>query len=292
MPADSLAIMYHHSFIYLHEMALHVDHSPEDFRPPYQLDRVRTVRTGRSATTPSYIDAVMRCISSSHSLLEVFLHMDIESLQAIPIFTYIRVSYALFVLLKLYSSARDLDSGLTGCIDKESLNLRFNIDSSVELLNVVVSSGKCKVPSVFLRMLLKIQAWYQVQEGEADSKYNTGRTNPTPTISHTYNDQGPTISSHPDSFDHSANLLTMPNSSGLLSQASIQYSAPESQFTDSSTDTALAEQIPIYIEPQDYLQTMTPPLFGDEMDLDLDFFSLFTGGNSFTGNGDWQQQMG
>ncbi len=100
--ADSLAIMYHHSFIYLHEMALHVDHPPEDFRPLYQIERLRTVRTGRRATTP-YIDAVMQCISSSHSLLEIFLHMDIESLRAIPVFTYIRVSYALFVLLKLLS---------------------------------------------------------------------------------------------------------------------------------------------------------------------------------------------
>ncbi len=138
---------------------------------------------------------------------------------------------------------------------------------------------------MFLRMLLKIQAWYRNQEGQPDLKDNADRTNHTLTTSHTYKNQNPIDSANPSSFDTSEYVLTMPISSGLSSQASEKYSASESQFTDNTMDTTLAEEVPVHRAPQDYLQAIPPPLFGDEMDLDLDFFSLFTGA------GDWQQQM-
>lgn len=160
--ADSIMVMLHHSNIYLHEIALHADHAPEDFKPPYQVEHLRL--SNAQPTTAASIDSIAECIKSAHSLVDVFLNMDLDALQAVPVFTYVRVSYALFILAKLYVSASNSSSKLGDYIDFKSLKLGLHLDATITRLGKVVEQKGCKVPTMFLRLLTKFQTWYRNPE--------------------------------------------------------------------------------------------------------------------------------
>lgn len=68
--SDSLFLAYYHVNIYLHEIALHDEHPPGDFIPPFGLDKITSALT-ENTTIPPEIDAIAACISSSHSLPDV-----------------------------------------------------------------------------------------------------------------------------------------------------------------------------------------------------------------------------
>ena len=71
-----LEITYHANNIYLHEIALHPDHDAEDFKPPFSVAVNTSMSHPAAGTlTPPYVNAIIRCISSSNALLETFLGM-------------------------------------------------------------------------------------------------------------------------------------------------------------------------------------------------------------------------
>ena len=165
--ADSIMVMLHHSNIYLHEIALHADHTPEDFKPLYQVEHLRL--SNAQPTTAASIDSITECIKSAHSLFNVFLNMDLGALQAVPVFTYVQVSYALFILAKLHVSASNSSSKLGDYIDFKSLKLGFYLDATITRLGKVVEQKECKVPIMFLRLLIKFQTWYRNPEARLET---------------------------------------------------------------------------------------------------------------------------
>ncbi|KAL9011916.1 MAG: hypothetical protein Q9180_009141 [Flavoplaca navasiana] len=80
---QSLSIFYHVNIVYMHELVLYVDHDPEDFKPPFVVKRV-ACGEGRENLLPVYIDALSTVQSSTQAILDAFLALDIESLQALP----------------------------------------------------------------------------------------------------------------------------------------------------------------------------------------------------------------
>ena len=308
--SGSLEIVLHHTNIYLHEIALHADHAPRDFTPPYKVEHLRL--SNAQPTTAACMDSITECITSAQSLIDSFLSMDVDALESVPIFTYVRLSYALFVLAKLHVSANITSSQLGDYIDRESLKLGPCLDATVNCLAKVVERRGCKVPSIFSRLLINFQTWYKVLDAQGElAKGKDKRSMQTDGLN-LPSDQKPGEAA--GSLDTSEYMLM---GSYPLAGASQDLEEPKRASTvqqvrtgvpkwNASANTGGANNIQGLEVPNaavftdsihpgmgqfglpDDFQYNSAAAFDTPMDLDLDFFSLFGGPNHANGEpGEW-----
>ena len=315
----SIVIMLHHNNIYLHEISLHADHSPADFKPPYQVEHLRL--SDAQPTTATCIDPITECINSAHFLVDTFLGMDIDALQAIPVFTYVRVSYALFVLAKLHVSASTSSSKLGDYIDRKSLKLSLYLDATVTCLGKVVEQKGCKVPSMFLRLLMKFQTWCRNQEAQPE----TAKENDKIIVK----TRDPDLPTHRNQTESTGSLNTSeymlagsyPSATAFQNLRKQRHAAIAQQVPQGFSNWNIQLQVPFQstnsnsgdvnsleesVDPNaavftnsvnpsvgqfrmtDEFQYTSAAAFDDQMDLDLDFFSLFgETSNTSGGLGEW-----
>lgn len=153
-----LTMMYYNTRIYLHEIALHVDHSPEDFRAPYQMGGLHPSE-GNEVPTQALAEAVAECISGAHNLLTTFLAMDVDKARALPVFSYVRISYSAFVLAKLSLSAAKPTSRIGKVLDRSSLKVESFMDRAILYVRSVIGPTRSRVPAIFLALLFKLRQW-------------------------------------------------------------------------------------------------------------------------------------
>ena len=154
----TLHMMYYSIRLFLYEIALHVDHSPEDFKAPYQMGGIQP-SYGEDIPTQALAEAVAECITASHNLLNIFQSMDVEAARALPVFGYVRVSYAAFVLTKLCLSNASPRSRIGKVIDRSSLKAETFMDRAILYVQTVVGPVRCRVPTIFLALLFKLRQW-------------------------------------------------------------------------------------------------------------------------------------
>ncbi|KAK1812331.1 hypothetical protein LTR12_013301 [Friedmanniomyces endolithicus] len=163
----NLTIMYYTNRLFLHEIALHVDHSPEDFRAPYQMGTITHpppaphAGLGGHPEVPTQIlaEGIAECITSSHAVLDAFFAMDVDGLRALPVFGYVRVTFAAFALAKICLSAAHSEARLYRVVDRRALQVEGSMDRAVLHVRNVVGTKRCRVPAIFLALLFKLRQW-------------------------------------------------------------------------------------------------------------------------------------
>ena len=152
--------------MYLHEIAMHDEHPPEDFMPPFGLEKILSVLTiqSDSRAPSSYIDSTAVSISSAQAFLDILINMDIDALRMIPIFNFARMAYCLITLIKLYISAKTPSSPIGSVLDPKSLKIGYYLNALMETLVEAIGPNECRSPYTFLGMILRFQAWYNSQE--------------------------------------------------------------------------------------------------------------------------------
>ena len=156
--APCLKIMYFTLRLFLHELALHIDHSPEDFKAPYQMGVIHPCGD-REVPIKPVVGAIADLIASSHSLIDAFVGMGSDVARFQPIFVFVRVSFAAFVLAKLCLSAYSPESRLANIIDRERLHAEPYVDRLILFVQDVVGPKGRHVPSLFLALLFKLRQW-------------------------------------------------------------------------------------------------------------------------------------
>ena len=146
--------------IYFREIALHDGHSPEVFKPPYSFEKLCPDKRSRSNTL-QHLDIILQCVTSSHTLIETFLHIDVDSLRTMPILNYIRFLYALFVLEMIATFSEVASNGPCDFLSRESLQLEHYSGLVIMHLKRVVGPAHCKIPSIFLGLMLRLQEWHR-----------------------------------------------------------------------------------------------------------------------------------
>ena len=154
----SMTIMYYWVRLFLHEVILHVDHSPEDFRAPYQMGPIHPWN-GAAIPTQVLAESIAECIASSHALLNAFFVMDVDHLRALPVFSYVRISFAAFVLAKLCLSASRTESRISHILDSKAMQSEMYMDRAVLHVRNIVGENRCRVPAIFLALLFKLRQW-------------------------------------------------------------------------------------------------------------------------------------
>lgn len=164
---DTIMLQYYHTQMYLHEIAMHDEHPPEDFMPPFGLEKILSVLSIRSDSRPpsSYIDSTAVSISSAQAFLDILIkNMDVDTLRMIPIFNFVRMAYSLITLIKLYISAKTPSSAIGSVLDPKSLKIGYYLNALMETLVEAIGPNECRSPYTFLGMILRFQAWYNSQE--------------------------------------------------------------------------------------------------------------------------------
>lgn len=154
----SLAVMYYTLRIFANEIVLHIDYAPEDFKAPYQMGRVQVDDSPDVPTAP-LVNAIAEIVNGAHALLDVFIAIDPEVTCAFPVFTYVRVSYAAFVLAKLCLSASRPESRLAHAIDLDSLQIESYLNRAIAHVKQAVGPMRRRVPAIFLALLFKLRLW-------------------------------------------------------------------------------------------------------------------------------------
>ena len=154
----AVKIMYFTLRLFLHELVLHIDHSPEDFKAPYQMGVIHPYGD-RDLPIKPVVQAIADLTSSSHSLIDAFVEMGPEIACFQPIFVFVRVSFAAFVLAKLCLSAYSKHSRLASVIDHSSLKAEPYVDKLILFVQSVVGPRGRHVPSLFLALLFRLRQW-------------------------------------------------------------------------------------------------------------------------------------
>jgi hypothetical protein len=160
---DSLLFQYYTIQIYLHEVALYDDHPPEDFVPPMRLSKVFSIHTLPGATG-SFVEASAISIASAQGLLDILLNMDINSLRALPIGSFVRVIVALVILIKLYISSKSPTSKVGSVLDRKSIKLDFYLEAVSNKLIEATGQEQFRAPFTFLGIIMRLRMWHEGQK--------------------------------------------------------------------------------------------------------------------------------
>ncbi|KZF22451.1 hypothetical protein L228DRAFT_248144 [Xylona heveae TC161] len=149
--------------LYLHEVAMHVDHNVNDFRPPFAEVELKE-STQPMPLTPAHINALTVCLKSCHAILDAFQEYNIEAIRLLPIFFFVRTAYAVVVLIKLYFGVTAPNSEFAKAISKDDLKVEHYLDGLVGFFQSASEDGKSKPASKFLMILIMLKTWFQRQK--------------------------------------------------------------------------------------------------------------------------------
>lgn len=192
--AVSLVLAYHQDSIYLHESALEsgpttlIDFNHRVFEPPSKPRLENSQEDTQRPLTATYVNAVMSCINSSHALLDEFLNCSIKSLRLVPIIHFVRASYAMVVIVKLFISASVPSNELGNILDRQILKVDHYIQALLDKLVEAAGPGKLRVPTKWLKITQQVRDWYHKHlvalnlgpnqnQGEPDAQESTCSAN-------------------------------------------------------------------------------------------------------------------
>jgi hypothetical protein len=104
------------------------------------------------------LTAFAKSVEGVQAILDEFLRLERQVLQTVPNVLYVRVIYALAVLLKIAFNVTS--RGLGEFIDPAGLKLEFYLETMVQRLTEAAGSKRFRVPAHWLPVVLKIKEWY------------------------------------------------------------------------------------------------------------------------------------
>jgi len=160
----SLKITEHVVNLFMHEVAMHVDHNVEEFKPPFTEATLRGVPgTEPDLLTPAHISALSVCLTSIDGIFETFLRFDVEVIRCLPIAHFVRVAYAVVVLIKMYFAATTPNSELGKVINKDNMKVEQYLDGLVDIFRATAADEKSRPASKFLMVLIMLKTWFHRQ---------------------------------------------------------------------------------------------------------------------------------
>lgn len=147
--------------LYMHEIALqtneeHTLANPEALREP--------IPGLADSLTAAHIGALSSCLTAIDGIFETFLSLDVETIRCLPIFNFVRVAYAVVVLIKIYFSASSPNSELGKVINKDNMKVAEYIEKLLEKFKETAARDKSRPASKFLVVLVMVRGWFLHQE--------------------------------------------------------------------------------------------------------------------------------
>ncbi|XP_044724821.1 C6 transcription factor (War1) [Hirsutella rhossiliensis] len=164
----TLKIGFHLLSLYMHELVLHSNMSTEQIRPPFNTDAIRDGMVGRAEPlSAAHINALSACLGAIAGILDTFLAMDVSAIRCLPVFNFVRVAYAVVVLMKMFFSASDPRFELGSIIGRGDLRVDFYLDALLQKFRVTAADDRCRPAAKFLVVLVMLKSWF-LRQAKAD----------------------------------------------------------------------------------------------------------------------------
>lgn len=159
----ALILGFHVLNLYMHEIALYVEKS-DDFRTTFSAGVLTEPVPGlNESLTPAHINALSSCLTAIDGIFETFLSMDVSSIRCLPVFNFVRVAYAVVVLIKMYFSASTPNSELGKVINKDHMKVDEYLDRMLDKFREVAAGDRSRPAGKFLIVLVMLRSWFQKQ---------------------------------------------------------------------------------------------------------------------------------
>lgn len=146
--------------LYMHEVAMHVDHNVDEFKPPFTEDALRTIDQPQEALSTSHISALSSCLASIDGIFDCFLTFDVATIRCLPVGHFVRVAYAVVVLIKMYFAASAPNSELGKVINKDDMKVDQYLDRLVDIFKASAAEEKSRPAAKFLMVLIMLRTWF------------------------------------------------------------------------------------------------------------------------------------
>ncbi|KAK2591082.1 hypothetical protein QQS21_011238 [Conoideocrella luteorostrata] len=155
--------------LYMHELALHSDGEADHVSPPFSTDNLQDGIVSSEPLSAAHINALSACLRAIDNIFQTFLAMDVFAIRCLPVFTFVRVAYAVVILMKMYFSASSPSSELGKVINKETMRVAYYLEALLEKFSATAADDKCRPASKFLLVLVMLRSWF-LKHGKADGK--------------------------------------------------------------------------------------------------------------------------
>ncbi|RFU25659.1 hypothetical protein B7463_g10687, partial [Scytalidium lignicola] len=163
----SLKMTEHVANLYMHEVALHVDHNIEEFKPPFSEDALRgsmSATSQQELLTPAHISALSVCLTSIDGIFSIFLKLEVDIIRCLPVIIFVRLAYAVVVLIKMYFAAATPNSELGKVINKDDMKVAQYLDGLVDIFRATAADDRSRTAAKFLMVLLMLKTWFHRQK--------------------------------------------------------------------------------------------------------------------------------
>lgn len=149
IPSDlrkpELMFIAHTTSLYLHEIALHVNHNTDDFRLPFTEASLKSgSEHGFAATlTQNQMTSIEACLKASHDAVDTFCSFDLDTHIVLPPLLYfVRIVYALIVLIKLHVAVMSPGSELGKIIKPDDIRVEEYINKLWDLFQEMATQHR------------------------------------------------------------------------------------------------------------------------------------------------------
>jgi len=159
--------------LYMHEIAMHVDHNVDEFKPPYNEETIQGLVNPPKPDelTTTHVRALSLCLTSIDSVFEVFLKHSVDVVRCLPVANFVRVAYATVVLIKMALAASHTESGIGKIFVSSKLRVEEHLDGLIALFNKASAGNKSRPSSKFLMVLVMLKTWFnRRQQGFKNAK--------------------------------------------------------------------------------------------------------------------------
>lgn len=157
---------------------MHINHNVDDFRAPFTEESIKAASGQSFVLSPAHSSALSECLTSVHGIFRTFFGFDITMIRALPIFYFIRVAYAVVVLIKLYFAVTAPGSEVGKIITKEDLDVETHLDKLLRIFHNIADADAFRPATKFLIIVGKLRAWFQKNKTSKSIPREASRLNP------------------------------------------------------------------------------------------------------------------
>lgn len=224
----------------MHEIALYVE-KPNEGMQNFNSDSLQDPVPGLNETlTAAHIGALSSCLTAIDGIFESFLSMDVQSIRCLPVFNFVRVAYAVVVLIKMYFSASMPNSELGKVINKDHMKVEEYIEKLLDKFRDTATHEKSRPAGKFLVVLVMLRSWFQKQGKSDQAKREQSATDPS-----NHNRPNENAASLPQQQQHQQQQAQQPSQQQHTQQQqqSTPQQQPPNQYNPANTPLQLLSEI-------------------------------------------------
>lgn len=137
--------------LFMHEIALNVDtpSSPKQNQP--NTEQVQ------APLPEAQVTALAKCMESIDEIFEIFLSLDVDIIRVLPVMHFVRVAYAIAILMKVYFAATSPGNPFGSVVDKDNMKVEVYLEQLLHKFKEIVGKEKSRPGSKFLMVLIMLR---------------------------------------------------------------------------------------------------------------------------------------